>query len=90
MGALILISPLRAPEPTPSLSWLPDKTDAERQVIVDNLLPSLCVPLGGRRTGNLVHFRMCLPVSLLQPLHARDVDVAGGVREVRRILDLWH
>lgn len=60
------------------------------EVIVDNLLPSLCVPLGGRRTGNLVHFRMCLPVSLLQPLHARDVDVAGGVREVRRILDLWH
>lgn len=34
MGAIILLSPLRAPEPSPSSSWLPDKSESERQEII--------------------------------------------------------
>jgi hypothetical protein len=43
LGACILLSPLRAPEPSslessdaPS-AWLPDKTEAERQAIIDHM-----------------------------------------------------
>jgi len=35
---VILLSPLRAPPAaTPSAVWLPEKTDAERQVIIDRM-----------------------------------------------------
>jgi len=37
MGALILVSPLRAPPPTPSYSWLPDKTESERQAVINKM-----------------------------------------------------
>lgn len=38
MGVIILLSPLRAPPAaTPSAAWLPEKTDAERQVIIDRM-----------------------------------------------------
>jgi len=34
MGAIILLSPLRAPEPSSSSAWLPDKSESERQEII--------------------------------------------------------
>ncbi|KAJ7760738.1 hypothetical protein DFH07DRAFT_867848 [Mycena maculata] len=38
MGVVILLSPLRAPPATtPSAVWLPEKTDAERQIIIDRM-----------------------------------------------------
>ncbi|KAJ7650742.1 hypothetical protein FB45DRAFT_820129 [Roridomyces roridus] len=38
MGIVILLSPLRAPPvETPSAAWMPEKTDAERQVIIDRM-----------------------------------------------------
>ncbi|KAJ7220147.1 hypothetical protein GGX14DRAFT_532809 [Mycena pura] len=38
MGVIILCSPLRAPPAaTPSAAWLPEKTDAERQVVIDRM-----------------------------------------------------
>ncbi|KAJ7086150.1 hypothetical protein B0H15DRAFT_887258 [Mycena belliarum] len=38
MGIVILLSPLRAPPAaTPSAAWLPEKTDAERQVLIDRM-----------------------------------------------------
>ncbi|KAK0498900.1 hypothetical protein EDD18DRAFT_54750 [Armillaria luteobubalina] len=37
MGAFILLSPLHEPEPEPSDAWLPDKTDAEKQLIISRL-----------------------------------------------------
>ena len=38
MGAIILFSPLRAP-PLSEVAgeWLPDKTDAEKQVVIDRI-----------------------------------------------------
>jgi hypothetical protein len=41
LGAFILLSPLRAPEAADSADapsgWLPEKTDAERQAIIDHM-----------------------------------------------------
>ncbi|KAK7446357.1 hypothetical protein VKT23_014563 [Stygiomarasmius scandens] len=40
LGAFILLSPLRAPDAdssSPSDSWLPEKTEAERQAIIDHM-----------------------------------------------------
>ncbi|SJL10549.1 uncharacterized protein ARMOST_13936 [Armillaria ostoyae] len=37
MGAFILCSPLHEPSSSPSDAWLPDKTDAEKQLIISRL-----------------------------------------------------
>ncbi|KAJ7638121.1 hypothetical protein B0H17DRAFT_1106204 [Mycena rosella] len=38
MGVIILMSPLRAPPAaTPSAAWLPEKTESERQAIIDRM-----------------------------------------------------
>ncbi|KAJ3995849.1 hypothetical protein F5050DRAFT_1572731 [Lentinula boryana] len=37
IGALILLSPLRQPESTPSSVWLPEKTDSEREEIIQKM-----------------------------------------------------
>ncbi|KAJ7585248.1 hypothetical protein C8J56DRAFT_862868 [Mycena floridula] len=37
LGAIILLSPLRAPADEPDLEWLPEKTDAERQAVIQHL-----------------------------------------------------
>ncbi|KAK0205460.1 hypothetical protein DFS33DRAFT_1328509 [Desarmillaria ectypa] len=37
MGAFILFSPLHEPSSSPSDAWLPDKTDAEKQLIISRL-----------------------------------------------------
>jgi hypothetical protein len=38
MGVIILLSPLRAPPAaTPSAAWLPEKTESERQAIIDRM-----------------------------------------------------
>ncbi|KAJ7163954.1 hypothetical protein C8R43DRAFT_879049 [Mycena crocata] len=50
MGVIILLSPLRAPPAdTPSTAWLPEKTEAERQVIIDRM-----------RTAELKWAKRCL------------------------------
>ncbi|KAJ7163929.1 hypothetical protein C8R43DRAFT_258210 [Mycena crocata] len=50
MGVIILLSPLRAPPvDTPSTAWLPEKTEAERQVIIDRM-----------RTAELKWAKRCL------------------------------
>ncbi|KAE9401536.1 hypothetical protein BT96DRAFT_754906, partial [Gymnopus androsaceus JB14] len=36
-GSLILLSPLRQPESTPSSVWLPEKTESERQEIIEKM-----------------------------------------------------
>ncbi len=37
MGVFILFSPLHEPSSSPSDAWLPDKTDAEKQLIISRL-----------------------------------------------------
>ncbi|KAJ4480014.1 hypothetical protein J3R30DRAFT_3288342 [Lentinula aciculospora] len=37
IGALILLSPLRQPESTPSSVWLPEKTESEREEIIQKM-----------------------------------------------------
>ncbi|KAK0468995.1 uncharacterized protein EV420DRAFT_1296849 [Desarmillaria tabescens] len=37
MGAFILFSPLHEPSSSPSDAWLPDKTDAEKEMIISRL-----------------------------------------------------
>ncbi|KAJ7574641.1 hypothetical protein C8J56DRAFT_802681 [Mycena floridula] len=37
LGAIILLSPLRAPSPSSDLEWLPEKTEAERQAVISRL-----------------------------------------------------
>ncbi|KAF7312059.1 hypothetical protein MIND_00218000 [Mycena indigotica] len=50
LGVIILMSPLRAPPAgPPSASWLPEKTDAERQMIIERM-----------RTTELKWARRCL------------------------------
>ncbi|KAJ6466541.1 hypothetical protein C8R47DRAFT_1153613 [Mycena vitilis] len=50
MGVIVLLSPLRAPPAaTPSAAWLPEKTDAERQVIINRM-----------RTAELKWAKRCL------------------------------
>nr|GAT50222.1 predicted protein [Mycena chlorophos] len=50
LGVCILLSPLRAPPAgPPSASWMPEKTDAERQMIIDRM-----------RTAELRWARRCL------------------------------
>lgn len=34
MGAIILMSPLRAPEASEAAAWMPEKTESERQNII--------------------------------------------------------
>lgn len=34
MGAIILMSPLRAPESSETAAWMPEKTESERQQII--------------------------------------------------------
>ncbi|KAJ7056681.1 hypothetical protein C8F01DRAFT_992878 [Mycena amicta] len=50
LGVVILLSPLRAPPAgPPSASWLPEKTDAERQMIIERM-----------RTAELKWAKRCL------------------------------
>ncbi|ESK95866.1 hypothetical protein Moror_12364 [Moniliophthora roreri MCA 2997] len=37
VGALILISPLRRPDPTSSGNWFPDRTESEREEILEKM-----------------------------------------------------
>ncbi|KAJ3716100.1 hypothetical protein F5878DRAFT_655589 [Lentinula raphanica] len=37
IGSLILLSPLRQPESTPSSVWLPEKTESEREEIIQKM-----------------------------------------------------
>jgi hypothetical protein len=68
MGVIILLSPLRAPAPanTPG-AWLPEKTDAERQLIIKRM-----------RTVELKWARRCL-YALLALIHVIIAIVIGVV-----------
>ncbi|KAJ7672128.1 hypothetical protein DFH06DRAFT_1175335 [Mycena polygramma] len=68
MGVIILLSPLRAPAPanTPG-AWLPEKTDAERQLIIARM-----------RTVELKWARRCL-YALLTLIHIIIAVVIGVV-----------
>ncbi|KAJ7510441.1 hypothetical protein B0H11DRAFT_1790701 [Mycena galericulata] len=68
MGVIILLSPLRAPPPanTPG-AWLPEKTDAERQLIIKRM-----------RTVELKWARRCL-YALLALIHLIIAVVIGIV-----------
>ncbi|KAJ7116442.1 hypothetical protein C8R44DRAFT_879812 [Mycena epipterygia] len=68
MGVIILLSPLRAPAPanTPG-AWLPEKTDAERQLIIQRM-----------RTVELKWARRCL-YALLALIHIVIAVVIGVV-----------
>ncbi|KAF7330270.1 hypothetical protein MVEN_02464900 [Mycena venus] len=68
MGVFILLSPLRAPTPanTPG-AWLPEKTDAERQLIIKRM-----------RTVELKWARRCL-YALLALIHVIIAIVIGVV-----------
>ncbi|KAF7375214.1 hypothetical protein MSAN_00408000 [Mycena sanguinolenta] len=68
LGVIILLSPLRAPAPanTPG-AWLPEKTDAERQVILNRM-----------RTTELKWARRCL-YALLALVHIIIAIVIGVV-----------
>ncbi|KAJ7086171.1 hypothetical protein B0H15DRAFT_782274 [Mycena belliarum] len=66
MGLFILLSPLRAPPAaTPSAAWLPEKTDAERQVIIDRM-----------RAAELKWARRCLYALLVFVLSVAIIAVA--------------
>ncbi|KAJ7510461.1 hypothetical protein B0H11DRAFT_2183991 [Mycena galericulata] len=66
MGVIILLSPLRAPPAaTPSAAWLPEKTEAERQVIIDRM-----------RTAELKWAKRCLYALIALVLAAVVVAVA--------------
>ncbi|KAK7032819.1 hypothetical protein R3P38DRAFT_2919063 [Favolaschia claudopus] len=68
LGVIILLSPLRAPAPshTPG-AWLPEKTDAERQLIIKRM-----------RTVELKWARRCL-YALLTLIHLIIAVVVGLV-----------
>ncbi|KAK7032808.1 hypothetical protein R3P38DRAFT_2918991 [Favolaschia claudopus] len=67
MGIFILLSPLRAPPTaTPSASWLPEKTDAERQVIIDRM-----------RKAELKWARRCLYALVILVLVAVIISVSA-------------
>ncbi|KAJ6630949.1 hypothetical protein B0H10DRAFT_1773144 [Mycena sp. CBHHK59/15] len=68
MGVIILLSPLRAPAPanTPG-AWLPEKTEAERQLIIARM-----------RTVELKWARRCL-YALLALIHVVIAVVIGVV-----------
>lgn len=68
MGVIILLSPLRAPTPanTPG-AWLPEKTDAERQLIIKRM-----------RTVELKWARRCL-YALLALIHIVIAVVIGVI-----------
>ncbi|KAJ7220132.1 hypothetical protein GGX14DRAFT_585730 [Mycena pura] len=68
LGVVILLSPLRAPPPdtTPG-AWLPEKTDAERQLIIKRL-----------RTVELKWARRCL-FALIALIHVIIAVVIGVV-----------
>ncbi|KAF9008147.1 hypothetical protein BDZ89DRAFT_1079150 [Hymenopellis radicata] len=55
LGIFILFSPLRAPDATGA--WLPDKTDAEKQVVIDRI-----------RTAEIKWARRCLVALLVVTL----------------------
>jgi hypothetical protein len=66
MGAIILMSPLRAPPAaTPSAAWLPEKTEAEREVIIARM-----------RTTELKWAKRCLYALLVLVLVAVVIAVA--------------
>ncbi|KAJ7454679.1 hypothetical protein FB451DRAFT_1278965 [Mycena latifolia] len=66
MSVVILMSPLRAPPAaTPSAAWLPEKTDAERQVIIDRM-----------RTAELKWAKRCLYALLAFVLAVAVIAVA--------------
>ncbi|KAJ6570096.1 hypothetical protein DFH09DRAFT_1246945 [Mycena vulgaris] len=66
MGVIILMSPLRAPPAeTPSTAWLPEKTEAERQVIIDRM-----------RTAELKWAKRCLYALLAFVLTGVVIGVA--------------
>ncbi|KAJ6577443.1 hypothetical protein B0H19DRAFT_1019905 [Mycena capillaripes] len=66
MGVIILLSPLRAPPAaTPSAAWLPEKTDAERQVIIDRM-----------RTAELKWAKRCLYALVALVLVAAVISIA--------------
>jgi len=66
MGVVILLSPLRAPPAaTPSAVWLPEKTDAERQVIIERM-----------RTAELKWAKRCLYALVVLVLAAAVIAVA--------------
>ncbi|KAJ7454693.1 hypothetical protein FB451DRAFT_1565101 [Mycena latifolia] len=66
MGVFILLSPLRAPPAaTPSTAWLPEKTEAERQVIIDRM-----------RTAELKWAKRCLYALLVFVLAVAVIAVA--------------
>ncbi|KAJ6468378.1 hypothetical protein C8R45DRAFT_1055307 [Mycena sanguinolenta] len=66
IGVIILFSPLRAPPAaTPAAAWLPEKTDAERQVIIDRM-----------RTAELKWAKRCLYALVAVVLVSAVVAVA--------------
>ncbi|KAJ7352376.1 hypothetical protein DFH08DRAFT_858690 [Mycena albidolilacea] len=65
-GIFILLSPLRAPPAaTPSAAWLPEKTDAERQVIINRM-----------RTAELKWAKRCLYALVILLVVAAVISVA--------------
>ncbi|KAJ7284555.1 hypothetical protein C8J57DRAFT_1431967 [Mycena rebaudengoi] len=67
MGVIILMSPLRAPPAaTPSTSWLPEKTESERQAIIDRM-----------RAAELKWAKRCLYALLALVLVAAVIGVAA-------------
>ncbi|KAJ7183188.1 hypothetical protein C8R46DRAFT_1066212 [Mycena filopes] len=67
MGVVILMSPLRAPPAaTPSAAWLPEKTEAERQVLIDRM-----------RTAELKWAKRCLYALLVLVLVAVIISLAA-------------
>jgi hypothetical protein len=65
-GIVILLSPLRAPPAaTPSAAWLPEKTDAERQVIINRM-----------RTAELKWAKRCLYALVTLLVVAAVISVA--------------
>ncbi len=69
LGIFILFSPLRAPDAAGE--WLPDKTDAEKQVVVDRI-----------RTAEMKWARRCLVASLVVTLFGivAGVSIWAAVR----------
>ncbi|KAJ7116463.1 hypothetical protein C8R44DRAFT_627676 [Mycena epipterygia] len=66
MGVVILMSPLRAPPAaTPSAAWLPEKTESERQMIIDRM-----------RTAELKWAKRCLYALVAFVLGAVVIGVA--------------
>ncbi|KAJ7880970.1 hypothetical protein B0H14DRAFT_2435426 [Mycena olivaceomarginata] len=64
-GIIILLSPLRAPAATPSAAWLPEKMDAERQVIINRM-----------RTAELKWAKRCLYALVTLLVVAAVISVA--------------